>query len=117
MIAASEAPATTAAVTKSSSRSDRSLPRTTRARPVQPSTDRMMVTAKYTCNGGHSAGTAALSAIHSGMDGNERSSSMARWMIVSVTPPRYPEIPPRIRPRIRLRATPTRPIDSEIRAP
>ena len=41
-----EAPASWAAITKSSSRSDRNLPRTTRAMPVQLMIDRMTVMAK-----------------------------------------------------------------------
>ena len=53
-------------------------------------------------SGGHSGGRAALSAIHSGMVGNERSSSMMRWMMLSVVPPS---------------TTPTSPMDSEMRSP
>ena len=83
----SRSPATSAAVTNSSSRRASSLPRTTRASPVQPSTDRITVMAKYRCTGVHVSGIAALSASHSGMVGNERNNSMMRCTTVSVRPP------------------------------
>ncbi len=47
----------------------------------------------------------------------ERRISMTRWMTVSMIPPYSPEIPPRNTPRTRLRATPTSPMDSEVRVP
>ena len=40
--------------------------------------DRMMVMPKYTRNGGQSTGTAAASAIHSGMVGVDSRNSMTR---------------------------------------
>ena len=46
MITPSPVPASLAAVTKSSPRTDRNLPRTTRARLVQPMIDRIIVIAK-----------------------------------------------------------------------
>ena len=46
MMAPSSDPATLAAITKSLSRSSSSLPRTTRASPVQPTIDRIRVMPK-----------------------------------------------------------------------
>ncbi len=53
-------PASSAARTKSSSRSDRKRPRTSRASVVQPMKARMMVMAKKTCSGRQSCGRAAV---------------------------------------------------------
>ena len=88
MTAKPEAPHTREARTKSSSRSESSLPRTTRASPVQPISERMIVIARYTRSGGQVDGTAALSPSHSGMVGMERSISMSRWTALSTPPPR-----------------------------
>ena len=71
-------PAIAAAITKSSSRNCSSLPRTTRASPVQASSDRMMVIPRYTCSGPHWRGTAADNAIHSGMEGIDCMNSIRR---------------------------------------
>ncbi len=62
-------------------------------------------------------GTAAARPIHNGMVGNDCKNSITRWMTVSIQPPKYPETPPNRQPRKKLMATPTRPIDSDIRAP
>ena len=72
------APASSAASTKSSWRSDRNRPRTTRASSVQPTSEMMIVIAKYTCITLHADGSAAASPIHSGMVGIERTISIRR---------------------------------------
>ena len=89
-----EAPQSSAAVMKSSSRSARKRPRTTRASSVQPISEMMMVMAKYTRCGDQLVGTAAARPIHSGMVGIERRISMMRWITVSTQPPCRPEMPP-----------------------
>ena len=71
-------PAIRAAITKSSSRNCSNLPRTTRASPVQPTSDRMMVIDRYTCSGPHWRGTAADSAIQSGIWGTDCMNSIRR---------------------------------------
>ena len=78
MIRAGLAPATSAAVTNSSSRSARNRPRTTRASSVQPISEMMIVIAKYTRVTLHVCGIAAASPIHSGMVGIDRMTSIAR---------------------------------------
>ncbi len=40
-----------------------------------------------------------------------------RWMTMSTTPPKKPETPPMMMPRMNVRKTPTRPMESEMRAP
>ena len=75
-----------AATTQSSSRSDRKRPRTTRARPAHPISDRMNVTPKYTFSGGQCAGSAALNAIKSGSDGTDNSTSITRCTAISTQP-------------------------------
>ena len=110
-------PARRAAMTKSSSRKASSLPRTTRARPVQPTRESTTTMPKYSRSGGQSRGSAAARPIHSGSVGIEIKRSMIRWMIVSISPPRYPDKPPSSKPRTKVMATPTNPIDSEIREP
>ena len=67
-----------AAITKSSLRSAMNLPRTTRARPVQPMNDRMIVIYRYMADTEMPGGMAADSAIHSGMEGMADSTSMMR---------------------------------------
>ena len=64
-------PSSVAARMKSSSRRERNLLRTTRARAVQPISERMTVIMKYTCTGDQSSGTTAASASQSGMVGME----------------------------------------------
>ena len=54
---------------------------TTRAKPVQPRIERMMVMPKYTRSAGHLGGSATFSPIHSGRN------SMMRWITVSTAPP------------------------------
>ena len=81
-------PAILAAEMKSCSRTDSSLLRTTRASPVQPISDTMMVMAKYTASDDQSGGSAALSAIHSGMVGNDMITSMTRCTAMSAAPPK-----------------------------
>ena len=73
-----EAPASWAAITKSSSRSERNLPRTTRAMPVQLMMDRMTVMAKYTRMTDQSLGIVAAKPIHSGIVGMEVRTSIMR---------------------------------------
>ncbi len=109
-----DAPASSAAVMKSSSRSARKRPRTTRASSVQPISEMISVMAKYTCCGDQLDGTAAARPIQSGMVGTERRISMIRWMTVSTQPPCKPEMPPSVTPSSRLSATPARPIVSEV---
>ena len=82
------APSMRAASTKSSSRSDSSLPRTTRAMPVQPVRERMTVIRKNVRVCGQSCGIAALSAIHNGSDGIAMRTSMMRWITMSARPPK-----------------------------
>ena len=83
----SEAPDRRAAVTKSSSRRARNLPRTTRPSSVQATNDRMTVMAKYSLRMLQSLGTEAASAIHSGIVGMDRVISMILWITVSAKPP------------------------------
>ena len=110
-------PASSAATTKSSSRSERNRPRTSRPSVVQPMKARMMVMAKKTCSGRQSCGRAAVITSQIGMVGSDCSSSMRRWMTWSIHPPRYPEMPPRKRPRRTLSATEARLTVSEVRVP
>ena len=110
-------PASSAARTKSSSRSDRKRPRTSRPSVVQPMKARMMVMAKKTCSGRQSCGRAAVIASQIGIVGSDCSSSIMRWMIMSSQPPKYPEMPPSRTPRITLSATATRPTVIEVRVP
>ena len=117
MILPERAPATNAAMTKSSWRRLSSLLRTTRARPVQPISDTITVIPKYTRMVGQLAGSAAARAIHTGSTGSDRRKSMLRCTMASAKPPKYPETPPMERPRMKLRATPISPIDSEMRVP
>ena len=42
---------------------------------------------------------------------------MMRWITSSTVPPKYPETPPKVTPRMKVRNTATRPIESEMRAP
>ena len=87
-MAPSRRPATRAAMTKSSSLIEISRPRTTRARFVQPTNERMTVMAKKVWMPVHRFGTAAESAIHSGSCGSVMVNSMMRWMIRSTVPPK-----------------------------
>ena len=86
IILSSPVPDSRAATTKSSSRSDKKRPRTTRSKPAQPISDRMKVTPKYTLSGGQCAGSAALSAIKSGSDGTDISTSITRCTAISTQP-------------------------------
>ena len=104
-----------AAITKSASRNSKNLPRTVRARVVHPTVARTIVIPKYTSTDDQSCGNAAASAIHNGIDGIEIMNSMILWIIMSIAPPKYPEIPPIILPRKKLSNTPTNPIEREIR--
>ena len=81
------APAISAAVTKSSSLSDRNRPLTSRAKVVQPISEMIIVIAKYTLIMDQSLGTAAAIPIHSGIVGIDRRISMTRWITVSIHPP------------------------------
>src|SRR5215831_15896604 len=81
------APASSAASTKSSSRSARNRPRTSRPSVVQPTSDRITVIAKNTCCGDQSRGSAAVSASQIGIVGNDCRSSISRWMTASARPP------------------------------
>ncbi len=81
-------PASSAARTKSSSRSARNRPRTSRPRVVQPTSERMTVIAKKTWIGVQSRGSAAVRASQMGMVGSDCSSSMSRWITWSAMPPK-----------------------------
>ena len=82
------APATTAAITKSSSRVEIRRLRTTRANPAQLTPARITVITRYTCSADHSRGTAALSASHSGICGMLITNSITRWIASSTPPPK-----------------------------
>ncbi|GAI91582.1 unnamed protein product, partial [marine sediment metagenome] len=66
--------------------------------------------------GDHFFGRAALRAIQRGMVGIEIKNSITLWITVSIAPPKYPDIPPIMHPRTKLRATPIKPMDKEMRA-
>ena len=87
MIPVRPTPSSRAAITKSSSRRLRNRPRTSRASPVQPISDRITVIAKYLANGPQLPGSAADNAIHSGNVGTDMMNSMIRWMMLSTRPP------------------------------
>ena len=74
----SPAPSSRAAMTKSSVRSVRKRPRTTRASPVQPTSDRMMVIIMYCSVAGQSCGKAAASASQIGIVGRASTNSTTR---------------------------------------
>ena len=78
---------------------------------------RMIVMARNTRSGRQSCGRAAVIMSQMGMVGSDCSSSITRWMTMSIQPPKYPEIPPRKTPRIVLSATATRPTVIEVRVP
>ena len=82
------APIISAALTYSSSLSERNLLRTARANPGQSSTPSMIEMIKKTATGPQFEGTAAESASHNGSSGRERKISIARLMIQSVRPPK-----------------------------
>src|SRR5262245_45336489 len=81
------APASSAASTKSSWRSARNRPRTSRPSVVQPTSERITVIAKKTCWGDQSRGRAAVSASQIGIVGRDCRSSISRWMTASAGPP------------------------------
>ncbi len=85
---AGDAPISSAACTKSSSRNASSLPRTARARPGQSSRPRMMVMPKNTQSGLQLGGSAADRASQSGSSGNERTTSISRCTAASTRPPK-----------------------------
>ena len=93
------------------------MPRTTRARLVQPISDTITVMAKYILTTGQPVGSAALSPIHSGRGGIDMMISIRRWITSSTVPPKKPATPPIRMPRKKLIATPTRPTYSEICEP
>ena len=87
MIRIREHPASRAASTKSSSRSARNRPRTSRPSVVQPISDRITVMAKNTWIGVQSRGKAAANASQIGIVGTDCSNSITRWITLSVLPP------------------------------
>jgi hypothetical protein len=80
-------PASSAASTKSSSRSARNRPRTSRPSVVQPTSERMTVIAKNTCWGDQSRGSAAVRASQTGIVGSDCNNSISRWITTSASPP------------------------------
>ena len=110
-------PASSAARTKSSSRSARNRLRTSRPSVVHPTRERMTVIAKKTRIGVQSRGRAAVSASQIGMVGSDWSSSIRRWITRSGSPPKYPETPPSSTPSTTLSVTATRPMVIDVWVP
>jgi hypothetical protein len=110
-------PYSTAAVTKSSCLMDKNLPRTSRARVVQPIKEIMTVMAKYIFTTLQSRGKTADNPIQSGRVGIDLKNSIIRCIKLSVNPELKPEIPPMRIPKKKLIATPTNPMDIDTLVP